>query len=644
MTMAFPHTATAHGVDLQHFRPATGGQALYGIEQPILLEVWKPTFGLALTYSQGALRLEAQGQEEALSQFQAVSYLQVRLGVLPWADVGVDLPFVLDQAGVPLTGALDSDLHVTGTGDLRISPRFRVLDPAKWPIGLILSLPVTLPTGLESDYLGEDGSTFNPQLGAGGYSGRLAWAASVGYRLRPAVDIYYYPLDTTLALGNEFTFGAALDLRVIGPFHLVSELEGKSGMMPGTVDDPLEARLGMRLTTRSGITAVLGGSAGLINGYGASKLRGFVGIHYSWAIGRRLSHDLDGDGIAEKTDKCPQVSEDADSFEDEDGCPEPDNDGDGILDIQDRCPLIAESVNRFEDEDGCPDIAPDVDRDGIADALDACKTASEDVDRFQDEDGCPDPDNDTDGIEDAEDQCPDVPETRNNFLDDDGCPDEAVQTPDDSARLPVDNDKDGVPDKRDKCPKVPELHNGLQDDDGCPEQDQDGDSILEPLDQCPKQPETRNGFQDDDGCPELDSDSDGIPDGRDKCPKRFETRNGFQDDDGCPEPDSDGDGLIDGLDQCPKLPETVNGIEDFDGCPEMDTDGDGFPDARDRCPNKPERVNRFEDEDGCPEPDSDGDGIIDGLDKCPHQVEIANGYRDEDGCPDRLPDGRPPLP
>lgn len=105
-----------------------------------------------------------------------------------------------------------------------------------------------------------------------------------------------------------------------------------------------------------------------------------------------MSTDRDGDGIPDEVDQCPDVPEDPDGFQDEDGCPDYDNDGDGIPDLQDQCPTDPE------------------DRDG-----------------FQDLDGCPDTDNDKDGIADVSDKCPNNPETVNGFKDDDGCPDEKPQ-------------------------------------------------------------------------------------------------------------------------------------------------------------------------------------------------------------------------
>ncbi len=99
-----------------------------------------------------------------------------------------------------------------------------------------------------------------------------------------------------------------------------------------------------------------------------------------------------------------------------------DRDGDGILDDIDQCPDVAEDQDGFEDEDGCPDF--DNDGDGIADNNDQCPNDPEDIDGFQDEDGCPENDNDRDGILDNVDNCPDNPETVNGYKDQDGCPDE----------------------------------------------------------------------------------------------------------------------------------------------------------------------------------------------------------------------------
>jgi outer membrane protein OmpA-like peptidoglycan-associated protein len=175
--------------------------------------------------------------------------------------------------------------------------------------------------------------------------------------------------------------------------------------------------------------------------------------------------DRDGDGYDDKADKCPDDPEDFDSFEDDDGCPDKDNDKDGVLDAaeltQDRkwvnkdhklengrdidCRNEPEDVDQFEDEDGCPD--PDNDRDTILDGVDACPNDPEDFDQFEDQDGCPDKDNDKDGVLDA-DQL-----TRN--------PDMTYAWSNNDKKMENGVEKD--------CRNLPEDKDGVEDEDGCPD-------------------------------------------------------------------------------------------------------------------------------------------------------------------------------
>jgi len=129
-----------------------------------------------------------------------------------------------------------------------------------------------------------------------------------------------------------------------------------------------------------------------------------------------------------------------------------DRDGDGISDGFDKCPDVRENYNGFEDLDGCPDD-PDTDKDGIPDSRDACLLEPEDKDNYLDEDGCPELDNDADGIPDTKDKCPNQAEDIDGFEDEDGCPDD-------------DNDKDTVADIYDECPNTPGQPNGVRP--GCP--------------------------------------------------------------------------------------------------------------------------------------------------------------------------------
>lgn len=149
-----------------------------------------------------------------------------------------------------------------------------------------------------------------------------------------------------------------------------------------------------------------------------------------------------------------------------------DLDGDGVLDKYDQCPNTPAGVK--VDEFGCP---VDSDKDGVADYLDKCPNTPKGVQ--VDKDGCP-VDSDGDGVPDYLDKCPGTPAMAK--VDKDGCP--------------VDSDGDGVADYLDKCPDTPA---GVQvDKNGCPV-DSDGDGVADYLDKCP---DTPAGVKvDNDGCP-----------------------------------------------------------------------------------------------------------------------------------------------
>lgn len=178
-----------------------------------------------------------------------------------------------------------------------------------------------------------------------------------------------------------------------------------------------------------------------------------VGVSRQFSIG---GSDRDGDHLVDRKDACPDLPEDLDGFQDQDGCPDPDNDGDGILDAVDGAPDEPEDFDGWQDEDGIPD--PDNDGDGILDRWDLCPNVPEDMNGHRDDDGCPEVflDRDGDGIADSLDGCPDEAEDLDGFEDQDGCPE-------------LDNDLDGIVDSRDGCPDQAEDYDGVEDEDGCPE-------------------------------------------------------------------------------------------------------------------------------------------------------------------------------
>lgn len=379
------------------------------------------------------------------------------VGLFDRLVVFAGLPIVAVMNGESLddVGLAPYEADGAGLGDLYLGARARILGDANDAISLGAQLTLTLPTNGSSRYRGENSLSAHPELLFEARASRVRLVANLGARLRGNQR----GASTNLAFGNELTFGLgaaapiwlAADPRTHVDVHV--QVYGSSNFDDffGRGATPLEALAGLKFFHRTGVIAGLAGGAGITRGFGSpdGRLVAMVG----WRSAPEAGADADGDGVLDGVDACPQQPEDADEFEDADGCPDPDNDGDGVLDVDDRCPNERETANGFEDADGCPDEAPagDADGDGIPDEADGCPQDAEDRDDFEDTDGCPDPDNDGDGVPDVDDQCPTVAGVAAMQ----GCPD-------------PDRDGDGVVDRLDNCPDEV----GTEENHGCAEAQQ----------------------------------------------------------------------------------------------------------------------------------------------------------------------------
>ncbi len=494
---------------LQLFRPAVDSKGYITVNASQILGHLDFSIGLVATYARNVFNMNGPGN----TRFGVTDYLtpqlQAALGLFKWVELGISLPVSISygkrEPGYTSPGGdsnKNNDLTFSGQfiGDIGIHLKGRFLNTSKYPVGLGLLFSIYAPSGKSDKFLGEGQVSLRPEIIVDrewGKSRRWKTAINVGALIRPTGNTFRdlgqtlqgdpstlagaahcEPTQNGIAavpgsatcgtglsrtLSTQITYGLGVSYAVVNhKFDLLGEVYGYADVHGEKHGIPLEALLAAKVYMARNSYFQLGGGAGVLQGklgvhddggmIGSPQWRVFLGFIFEPSIG-----DRDGDGLKDDVDKCPDDPEDIDDFEDEDGCPDPDNDRDGILDKDDKCPNEPETKNGFEDEDGCPDsLDLDRDGDGIPDRLDKCPDDPEDKDGFEDEDGCPDPDNDKDGILDVDDLCPNDPEDKDGFEDQDGCPD-------------PDNDKDRILDKDDKCPNQPETYNGFEDEDGCPD-------------------------------------------------------------------------------------------------------------------------------------------------------------------------------
>ncbi|WP_233582611.1 Ig-like domain-containing protein [Corallococcus sp. CA053C] len=413
-------TAVSQAIDVQQYKPGPGISDVLAVQGAQVQRHLGWNVGLSVNYADKPLNFfdpRSDTYVTSLVKSQVGVDLMGAVGFLDRFEIGVVLPVTIQssEASPGVDSSFANGVGGGGIGDLRLIPKARLLDRENF--GLALAVPVSLPTGGASDFLGGSGVSVNPRLVAE-YGRRFRVLANLGVDLRKSEQLRNLNAGSALAYG----LGAELPFELGKvPLALDATLAGTLGFKQQDEEErPLEllAALKYRPTT-GGLAAHVGAGPGLTHGYGTPTFRVLAGLSYS----------TPERAPAPPRPVCPEGPEDFDGFQDADGCADPDNDSDGIPDTADRCPLEPETVNAYEDADGCPDAKPlppppvDTDGDGLMDPDDKCPNAPEDKDGFQDEDGCPDPDNDRDGIADTADKCPLEPETINGVTDEDGCPD-----------------------------------------------------------------------------------------------------------------------------------------------------------------------------------------------------------------------------
>ena len=197
-------------------------------------------------------------------------------------------------------------------------------------------------------YLGDKNVTGRIKAIGAAELGKLRAAANLGILLRET------SYNFTTELGHQLLYGAAAAYPVDTPRR--PDAGGLRAQRPEPVhraSTPTSTRSRPTSPAATPSTACgrspAGGGRGFGNGIGAPDLRLFAAAAFAPDF-----RDRDHDGVYDVDDKCPDQPEDRDGFQDQDGCPDPDNDNDGIPDAQDKCPNEAEDLDSSRTRTAAP--------------------------------------------------------------------------------------------------------------------------------------------------------------------------------------------------------------------------------------------------------------------------------------------------
>lgn len=341
-------------INLSHARYDATGTGFSVLASPQTLGLLQGGGGFTMHFSDETFVIYSRSngtltRDGGVIQSQFVLDIHAAIG-FGFMDVGFVLPVapVIVWGGDPTGGDFPVQENDLGAvGDLTVIPKVRIVDPAKTGFGFGVQLPVSLPTGHGARYMGDGGVTFAVDLLAELRKGPVRGLFNFSpVHVRPKFEY----ADFVRQVGLDW--GAGVEVSLSPMIGMRSEVWGSYSYMGSEANRFTgEWSASLVLTPSEMISLELGGGTG-IAGFGVPTRR----VHAGVRITSPERGDKDGDGILDSRDQCPDAAEDFDSWDDSDGCPDPDNDGDGIPDGDDACPENAENVGVGYDDDGCPDV------------------------------------------------------------------------------------------------------------------------------------------------------------------------------------------------------------------------------------------------------------------------------------------------
>ena len=318
-------TAAAQAVAVDEFRPAIDARGYMTLNASETLGHGEMSFGLgSLEWGRNLI-----ANDDNMVSATLIGALGLRLGAVP-LQVGVALPFTIMDGADQMEGQ--------GVGDLGLHLKTRYARIGRVGLGAIASLYV--PTGSTQDpYFGEAATT--PQLKgvADATFGRLRLAVNGGIRVRRETTFMEMTIGTTVPVGVGAAYALAPE-----KVELVGEVFGSIALGEQRGYQSLEALGGIKVYLAKNSYMTLGAGRGLMTDRaGNPDFRGMIGIVFepkpAQRAGARIPDeriaytppavqttddfaDRDNDGIADRDDKCPDVMEDYDGVDDDDGCPE----------------------------------------------------------------------------------------------------------------------------------------------------------------------------------------------------------------------------------------------------------------------------------------------------------------------------------
>jgi hypothetical protein len=225
------------GVNTQLNWPSPGPSNFPTILSSDIVGHAEVTFGSLFNYYRQPLGIRAAGSSETdwlVENVFTADFLWA-FGIVDVLQVGLVLPLVMYQNGegrIPIrppdTEPYEYALSESTLGDIRFNVKIRFLgtkridgktkDPDKRDLGLALDLGLSVPSGDEYNFAGDEGVVFFPNATLDFHRCMVSAAINLGARIRSTESELYNPSpppsgttpNSIIVVGNQGTFGAGV--------------------------------------------------------------------------------------------------------------------------------------------------------------------------------------------------------------------------------------------------------------------------------------------------------------------------------------------------------------------------------------------------------------------------------------------------
>jgi OOP family OmpA-OmpF porin len=276
--------ASTNRFSLLYTRPVPDGGAFFTVFDTHTLQRTQLNLGAAVDYAYRPLLGTSGGTALDITRYYVAGHLFSAFGATDWLTLYADMPIAAVSRFVnPDAAPFPAPSTQTKIGDLELGMKFRLLDEDHHLMGIAVIPMMTVPTGNQMTFMGNDGVTGGGQVA---FSGKpvstFQWGLNIGALARKHV------LGFGLDFGSQFLVSAALRFNVVSWAAAIVEVSNRTpfgSFYSSKTTSPTDFLAGVQWRVWNERPLIINTSAGYATPYGSGspQFRALASVSYAFA-------------------------------------------------------------------------------------------------------------------------------------------------------------------------------------------------------------------------------------------------------------------------------------------------------------------------------------------------------------------------